>query len=258
MFRALRIIVLLLILATVAQQAWVARSRAAEWRNTLYVGIYPVAADDSETTRRYLAALRPDSFKSIDAWFDEEAKRHGLALLQPIVTRVAPPLANQPPPAPRNAGTVEAVLWSLRMRGWAWRHDKIDGPKPAVRLFVLFHDPARSSRLAHSTGLERGMIGVINAFSSQEMAGSNAMIVTHELLHTLGATDKYDAATNHPAFPDGYAEPERNPRLPQDFAEIMGGRIPIAPNRADIPEHLSQTLVGAATAREIGWIVPTR
>jgi len=253
MFKAFRIIVLLLILATVAQQAWVARSRAAEWRNTLYVGIYPVAADDSEQTRRYLAALRPDGFKPIDAWFDEEAKRHGLTLLQPITTRVAPPLTERPPLPPRQANAFEAVRWSLQMRWWAWRHDRIDGPKPAVRLFVLFHDPARSPRLAHSTGLERGMIGVINAFASQEMAGSNAMIVAHELLHTLGATDKYDPATNHPSFPDGYAEPERNPRHPQDFAEIMGGRIPIAPNRADIPEHLAQTLVGTATAREIGW-----
>lgn len=258
MFKALRIIVLLLILATVAQQAWVARSRATEWRNTLYVGIYPVAADDSETTHRYLAALRPDSFRSVDAWFDEEARRHGLTLLQPIVTRVAPPLADRPPLPPREASAFEAVLWSLRMRWWTGRHDRIDGPKPAVRLFVLFHDPARASRLAHSTGLERGMIGVINAFASQEMAGSNAMIVTHELLHTLGATDKYDPATNHPVFPDGYAEPARNPRHPQDFAEIMGGRIALAPNRADIPAHLAQTLVGAATAREIGWIVPTR
>ena len=254
MFKALRIIALLLILATVAQQAWVARARVAEWQHTLYVGLYPIAADNAEATRRYVAALRPDSFAGIEAFFDEEAKRHGLQLLQPVAVRVAPPLADPPPPAPRNASAIEAVLWSLHMRRWAWRHDRIDGPKPAVRLFVLFHDPERNARLAHSTGLERGMIGVIHAFASQGMAGSNAMIVAHELLHTLGATDKYDPATNQPRFPEGYAEPERQPRHPQAFAEIMGGRIAIDPQRADIPEHLTQTLVGAATAREIGWL----
>jgi hypothetical protein len=85
------------------------------------------------------------------------------------------------------------------------------------------------------------------------MAGSNAVIIAHELLHTVGATDKYDFATNLPRFPDGYAEPERTPRYPQAFAEIMGGRIPVSEIRADIPVTLDQTLIGAATAAEIGW-----
>ncbi|MEW6291882.1 MAG: hypothetical protein AB1544_01080 [Pseudomonadota bacterium] len=254
MFKALRIIVLLLILATVAQQAWVARARATSWDNTLYVGLYPIAADSAEATRRYVAALPPDSFAAIGAYFEAEAKRHGLQLWQPVSIRVAPPLAELPPPVPRNANAFEAVLWSLQMRWWAARHDRIDGPKPAVRLFVLFHDPERNPRLAHSTGLERGMIGMIHAFASQGMAGSNQMIVAHELLHTLGATDKYDPATNLPRFPEGYAEPERDPRHPQEFAEIMGGRIPLAPTQAEIPRTLMDTLVGPETAREIGWL----
>lgn len=256
MFRALRIIVLLLILATVAQQAWVARARVAEWQNTVFVGLYPIAADDAPVTRRYVSALRPDSFAGIDAFFDAEAKRHGLQLWQPVSIRVAPPLAERPPLAPRNANALEAILWSLRMRWWAWRHDKIDGPKPAVRLFVLFHDPERNPRLAHSTGLERGMLGVIHAFASQEMAGSNAMIVAHELLHTLGATDKYDPATNYPRYPEGFAEPELDPRFPQAFAEIMGGRIPVSATRAEVPHSLSQTMVSQETAREINWLKP--
>jgi hypothetical protein len=254
MFRALRIIFLLLILATVAQQAWLARSRATSWDNTLYVGIYPIAADSSAETQRYVASLQPDSFNGIDAFFDEEAKRHGLNVWHPVSTRVAPPVADTPPPAPRHANALEAILWSLQMRWWAWRHDRIDGPKPGVRLFVLFHDPASNPRLAHSTGLERGMIGVINAFAHQAMAGSNAMVVAHELLHTLGATDKYDPATNYPRYPEGFAEPERDPRLPQDFAEIMGGRIPISATGAEIPRSLSQTSVGRETAREINWL----
>jgi hypothetical protein len=97
------------------------------------------------------------------------------------------------------------------------------------------------------------MIGRINVFATQGMAGSNAVIVAHELLHTLGATDKYDFATNLPRFPDGYAEPERSPRFPQAFAEIMGGRIPVSETRADIPQSMDRVLIGAATAAEIGW-----
>jgi hypothetical protein len=254
MFKVLRIIVLLLILATVAQTVWLARSRATAWENTLTVGIYPIAADDSANTRNYIGTLKPDTFRVIDEFFDAEAKRHGLTVWRPVSIAVASPTTDQPPQPPRNANALLAILWSLQMRWWAFRHGHIDGPKPAVRLFVLFHDPEINPRLAHSVGIERGMFGVINTFSSQAMAGSNAMIVAHELLHTLGATDKYDPATNRPRYPDGYAEPELEPRHPQEFAEIMGGRIPLSPTEAETPRSLDRTLVGPATAREIGWL----
>jgi hypothetical protein len=256
MFKIVRIVILLLILATVAQTAWLARARATAWEDTLYVGIYPIAADDSDQTKRYVEALKHDSFEKIEAFFDEEAKRHGLKLWKPVSIAAAPPLASKPPLPPREANAPQAILWSLQLRWWAWRNDRIDGPKPAVRLFVLFHDPAISPRLSHSTGLERGMVGVIHAFATSSMAGSNASIIAHELLHTLGATDKYDLATNLPNYPDGYAEPERSPRFPQDFAEIMGGRIPLSETEAETPRSLSQVLIGEATAREIRWIKP--
>lgn len=256
MFKALRILILLLILATVAQTAWLAQSRATSWENTLYIGIYPIAADASPQTREYVRNLKPDAFAAIEAFFDEEAKRYGLGVWRPLSVTVAPPVADQPPEPPRNANALQAILWSLQMRWWAWRHDRIDGPRPAVRLFVRFHDPDGNPRLAHSVGVARGMLGVINAYASQAMAGSNAMIIAHELMHTLGATDKYDPATNLPRYPEGYAEPVREPRFPQDFAEIMGGRIPLSPTAADTPRSLALTLVGAATAREIGWVKP--
>ena len=253
MFKVFRIIALLLILATVAQTAWLARSRATAWKDTLHVGIYPIAADTSPVTKGYVAALKPDQFRSIDLFFDDEAKRFGVSVLRPVSTQLAAPLAETPPQPPRNGNALQAILWSLKMRWWAWHHDRIDGPKPAVRLFVLFHDPEISPRIAHSAGIESGLIGIINVFAAREMAGSNAVIVAHELLHTLGATDKYDPATNLPRFPDGYAEPERQPRHPQEFAEIMGGRIPVSASEAEIPRNLDQTLVGALTAREIRW-----
>jgi hypothetical protein len=77
------------------------------------------------------------------------------------------------------------------------------------------------------------------------------VIIAHEFLHTLGATDKYDPATGMPEFPLGFSEPERKPRFPQRFAEIMGGRIPVADNDAVIPSSLKYVTIGATTAREI-------
>ena len=65
------------------------------------------------------------------------------------------------------------------------------------------------------------------------MRGSDDMVIAHELLHTLGATDKYDLRTNQPAHPDGFAEPDREPLYPQSFAELMGGRIPVSNTGVD-------------------------
>ncbi len=253
MFKFLRVAILLVILATVAQEAWLARARVVSWQAPLRVAVYPINGDGSAAAADYLRGLKPDAFNSIEHFFDEEAKRHGRAIHHPVEIVVAPALAALPPQPTRGGSGLTNLFWSLRMRFWAWRHDAIAGPKPRVRLFVLFFDPATHPSLPHSVGVERGMIGLINAFATNAMAGSNAVVISHELLHTLGATDKYDLATGQPRYPDGYAEPDRSPRHPQRLAEIMGGRIPLDDSGAEMPESLAQTLIGAATAAEIGW-----
>jgi hypothetical protein len=123
-----------------------------------------------------------------------------------------------------------------------------------VRVFVLYHDPDRVTRLSHSLGLQKGLIGVVNAFASEKQAAQNDVVIAHELLHTLGATDKYDPRTNQPVFPDGYADPQRQPALPQEYAEIMAGRVPVTADRAEMPDGLDAVLIGAKTAREINWV----
>lgn len=256
MGRAIRIALLLLVLATVAQETWLARSRATAWHDPLRVTVYPLNGDGSPAAASYIKGLTPETFAPIEHFFEEETRRHGLQIHRPMRLTLAPPVAALPPPPPQPGSAFDAVVWSLKMRWWAWREG--GGPKgdnPQVRLYVKFFDPERNPRLAHSVGLDRGMIGVVNAFATPAMAGSNNVVITHELLHTLGATDKYDPATNQPRYPDGYAEPQRG--LPQEFAEIMAGRIPRSATQADIPESLEQTLIGPATAAEIGWRKPT-
>ena len=56
-----------------------------------------------------------------------------------------------------------------------------------------------------------------------------------------------------PVFPEGYAEPEREPLFPQRFAEIMGGRLPLSPTTSEIPAGLNRALIGEKTAQEINW-----
>ena len=95
------------------------------------------------------------------------------------------------------------------------------------------------------------MVGVVNAYASRRRTGSNNVIIAHEFLHTLGATDKYDPADGQPIAPDGLAEPDRRPLYPQRLAEIMGGRTALAENDAVIPKGLRFAVIGPLTASEI-------
>lgn len=254
MWRAVRIVILLFILATVAQGAWLARSRTVEWRNTVRVAIYPVNGDGSQTAARHIGELREDTFEPIEAFLGREAQNYGVGLRQPIDVALAPPVSSRPPAAPFGGSKPEVILWSLRVRYWAYWNDTYKGPKPDVRIFVSYYDPATRPRLAHSTGLQKGLIGVVNAFARADMDGSNNVVITHELLHTFGATDKYDIANKRPMFPDGFADPNAQPLYPQTQAEIMAGRIPVSETRAEIPGGMEEVVIGTRTAREINWV----
>ena len=254
MFKALRVTLLLFILALVAGVTWVTKHRALNWDYTLDVVIYPINADKTETSRAYITGLRTDTFQPIGAMMLEEARRHGMTKNAPVRIWLAPEV-DALPPVPSQGGNIFSIMaWSLKLRYWAWRHDSFDRTKPNIRLFALFHDPAQRSVLAHSQGLEKGMLGVAHVFASEHQEGGNNVVLAHEMLHTLGATDKYDLQTTLPLFPDGFAEPQKSPRFPQAFAELMGGRIPLTASRAEIPDDLSQCLVGNATARELKWV----
>jgi hypothetical protein len=258
MFRKLRILILLIILATVGLGAWRSSVRLTAWEHTVQIAIYPIAADDSPATARFIGELNNDGFADIGQWMQEQSGRYGRSLLKPVAVQVAPPVQERPPLSPSRPSALDAIVWSLKLRWWAWQHDGISGPKPQVRLFVLFHDPERSPVVPHSTGLNKGQIGVVHAFASRLQRKQNAVVIAHELLHTFGASDKYDPATSQPIYPQGYAEPELDPRLPQRLAEIMGGRIPVDDRHAEIPASLADTVIGQETAKEIGLLKPAR
>lgn len=254
MFRIVRISVLLLLLVNAGVGTWLARARTTSWEHPLRVAIFPIAADASPATRAYMDALGRDQFQPVDEFFGAEAQRYGVGQADPVDVFVAPEVRSIPPETPRDGSVLKVMLWSLQLRYWAWRHARFDGPDPDVRLFVLYHDPVQVTRVPHSLGLQKGLVGVVYAFAAETQTAQNNIVIAHELLHTLGATDKYDPATNQPAHPDGYAEPDREPRWPQELAEIMAGRIPVSADQAEMPAGLDDVIVGTATAREIRWL----
>jgi hypothetical protein len=256
MWRRLRIIILLLILLFVALNTYFDRVYSTDWNIPLRIAAYPISADGRLATEQYIRQLPGNALQGIEAFFEAEAKEYGLQMERPIRMTLLPTLAKRPPPLDPRAGRLGVLLWSLRMRYWAWRVDAPPGAAPDIKLFVLYHDPAISPVLPHSVGLQKGLFGVVHVFADTGMKGSNDTVIAHELLHTLGATDKYDLRSNQPAHPDGFAEPEREPLYPQSFAELMGGRIPVSSAESTTPESLRQVIVGAKTASEIGWSKP--
>jgi hypothetical protein len=248
-----RILLLLLVLLAVALSSWQSRYRSRSWRVPLYVAIYPIAADESPATLRYVAALDAARFKPIDEFFVREAERYRLGEREPVKTRLRPELRERPPQPPTAGGILATAWWSLKLRYWTWRVSGHVNEPEDIRMFVLYHDPELTPQVPHSLGLTQGLIGVVYAFAAPGMSGANDVVIAHELLHTVGASDKYVPGNDAPRFPDGYGDPRQVPLYPQRTAEIMAGRRMLSAGQWQQADSLEEVVLGPATALEIGW-----
>jgi hypothetical protein len=256
-FKRLRIAALLYVLLFVAAAQFLTARNMTDWDAPLWVDVYAVAGDDSPVTRQFLDELSDTEFADTEAFFTREAERYGVTLEQPFKIRIVGEHADALPSLRADASYLGVLWWSLRMRWLAARLQwRADGPTGDIVVFAVFHEPEEGVALDRSTALDKGLIAVANLFASQEARATNHIVLAHELLHTLRATDKYAMASNAPAYPDGYAAPDARPLLPQTQAELMAGRIPLDEQHAEMPRSLREVVIGAATAREIGWQVP--
>jgi hypothetical protein len=257
MWKNVRILVLLLVLLGVALHAWFDRRATQSWKEPLWVGIYPLNADGTAEAQHYLATLKPQDFAAIEEFVAREAHRYGVPLEQPVHIELYPQGEELPPTLERDTSALGIAWWSLKLRWYAAHEADVPGrAPPRVRLFVLFHDPSTLERVPDSHGLQKGLVGVVHVFAQAAMAGSNNIVIAHEFMHTLGATDKYDLSSGEPLYPLGFAAPDQKPLYPQGRAEVMAGRRALAPHESDMPAGLRDVVVGPATALEIRWTHP--
>ena len=254
MWRNIRVAILLLVLLWAAGHTWLERAGSTGWKDPLWVGVFPVNADGSAAAQSYIDGLENREYTDIEDFIAREAHRYGKNLQEPVHIELYPQVKQLPPLLERSSSVLGTMWWSLKMRWFGWRAADVRGrAPPRVRLFVLYHDPSSLQTVPDSHGLQKGLIGVVHTFAQRSMSGSNSIIIAHELLHTLGATDKYDPSNGLPVFPKGFAEPDRQPLYPQPKAEIMAGRRALSPTDAQLPASLSAVVVGPATAAEIRW-----
>lgn len=253
-FKNIRIISLLIILAVIAIYAKDQRLVTQSWYQTLNVVIYPINIDNTSGVDDYITSLSSDDFVNIDKFIKRQSENFDVITSFPTQTRLGQILAQGPPPQPApGSSMLDNILWSMKLRYWIWENaPKETDSKYLVRMFVNYHDISNDKQLLHSVGLEKGLVGVVNAWGSQSQHLQNNIVIAHELLHTVGATDKYDAS-GLPIIPDGLGNPQQAPLFPQNKAEIMAGRRAISARQAEMPTNFRSFVIGNKTAQEIGW-----
>jgi hypothetical protein len=250
-FRRFRILILLGVLAAAIGLTWLEQTMVRGWRSPLDVAVIPINGDGSEQAAATIRTLRASDFDDIDTFLQRETARYGVKQPQAAQITLLPKLDKIPPAPPRDGSVLKTVWWSLQLRWWVYQQSGSLLPQLGkIKLFVLYHAPEDGVALEHSLGLQKGLIGVVHAFADPRQAQQNNIVIAHELLHTLGATDKYDAE-GKPIYPQGYADADLPQLMPRHAAEIMAGRYVNTAGRLVMAESLEQCEIGAQTAHEI-------
>ena len=253
-WRTIRIGFLLLFLGIAVYWNVHDRLSTTDWDETLWIGVFPINAEGGDVADDYIYGLSLANVADIEAFINHEARRYGVSIQRPVRVDLYPEVAEQPPPRAPDAGVLATMWWSLKLRLYANRNSQPPGrAPPQIRIFVLYHDPTFTQSVPHSVGMQKGLVGVVHAYADREMTRTNNVVIAHEILHTLGASDKYDLDSLAPLYPDGYAEPDADPLYPQHLAELMAGRYAVDAHTFEMPETLDEVRVGDATAREIRW-----
>lgn len=253
-FKLIRIVILLSIFFVILLSTWMTEKRMAAWERPILVTIYPIVADEEPETAKFARQIELDAFRDVNRFFDRESGVYGFTVTPAFRFQLAQVSYDKPPPIPGQFSTAEIAWWSLKMRWWAWMMGfKDDMVEPDIQMFVLYHSLNGNNEVGISVGMRKGRYGIVKAYARESLQDQNRVVFTHELLHVLGATDKYVISTGEPIFPHGFAYPDNRPLFPQEKAEIMGGRIPLSSFESVMPDSLEQCRVGRLTAEEIGF-----
>ncbi|MBI5531256.1 MAG: hypothetical protein HY898_00975 [Deltaproteobacteria bacterium] len=255
-FYLVRVGVLLSILALVVLYAvHDLRSRHArtDWRRPVSAALVVVRRGPVDDLA--IQSLR-ERIPRLQGALQSECARYRSCPTEPIFFRVYGPIDAAEPPAPSGEGVLD-----LAQQSWAmWRYSRavdaragVDTGGTDAKIYLVVRPPEdEHRRFVEGFGELGGRLGAVSVELDPSMVDFALFVATHELLHTLGATDKYDPS-GHVVAPAGLAEPDLVPVYPQLRAEVMARLRPIGPSAQVPPETLAELGIGPVTAREIGW-----
>jgi hypothetical protein len=251
-----RVAVLLTVLVGVllwGAHDWSDRRARTTWQRPVRVALVLV---ERETVPNDLLGLLTARSFELERRLAKEYARHTGREGTPIEIIVRGP-ARSPDAPPELAGDGVSDLLSHGIRQWRWTH-ALDAQAKVEFGFdsrvYLALKPALGQPIAFVEGQGElgGRVGIAQADLARDTVDFALFVVAHELLHTLGATDKYDEA-GRSSYPQGFVEPRRLPLYPQPGAEVMARNVPLGPGSERPPETLDELYVGDETARELGW-----
>lgn len=231
------------------------RDARTTWTRPLRVAVVLLGEDAGA------AQVLRDGMPRLEAWFAREHLRHRPeGLKQPVQFQVfgpARPEAPLPWPEDTSSGWLARLRYARTLQGALEPLDAMVELEPRAydaRLYVVV-ESGTSGTFSEGVGAAGGELGLVRA----RVQGTDTMLaltaLAHELLHCLGATDKYDAQ-GHALLPQGLVDPERAPVLPQEQAEVMVGEVPLEAGAGRLPDSLDELAVGPLTAAEVGWTSP--
>jgi hypothetical protein len=250
-FARLRVGCLLVALVVTGGWALGVRQRRVErtrWRRPLDVNVVLLGERAAPPT---VTAAWQEQLPSLEHWLVTELGRYRCGDGAPVGVRLhlGGPLVVDRLPAylPDDDGLMTRARHAFALdRSLAAIDTRAALAPKALRLYVLLA-PRADAATVEGAGEVGGDAGFVTATLDDDP--SFALIaVAHELLHCLGASDKYDGA-GHARALDGLAEPARG--YPQTYAEIMVGEVALAPGRGRNPASLDEVRLGAVTAAEI-------
>jgi hypothetical protein len=233
------------------------REDRRSWRRALHVAV--ILLERQTMAAPVSAAFLGAAADAMD-FLALERRRHAPESTAPFWLHVAGPLPYShdvaDPPRADSLLTRASYAWDLHRELAAIdRAAGVASGRFDMRLYVLATKPAsyRGARFVEGFAEAGGEVGIVRVDLDEKMIGTAWSAVLHELLHAVGAQDKYDER-GRAIVPVGLAEPDRTPRYPQRRAEVMAGDIPLGDGRSRLPTGFSELSIGRATAQEIGWL----
>jgi hypothetical protein len=198
--------------------------------------------------------LLGDRVQELERRLAREYKRHDGHDFTPFSFVISRPVKQeQAPPHMQGQSLLGSVRDTFERWRWTRRVDAragVDSSAYDARIYLVMKRPAHGLAFVEGESEYGGRVGVAQVDIDPEMVDLSLFVAAHELMHTLGASDKYDDRGNA-MYPGGFAQPTTP--YPQPGAEVMARNVPLPNGSERPPSTLSELFVGDSTAREIGW-----
>lgn len=258
-FFRLRVATLLTVLVGLALYAYrdkADRDARTDWQRSLKVAVVLLLEGEVDPASTHAVEVGLDE---LEARLSAEFQRYRRGAKPFELSFFGPANVAEPPPKLESEGAFDLVTFTYRQ----WRYTRavdralgLDRDAFDCRIYAVAR-PTSNPRAQWVEGYSQqgGRMGFVRVELNQAMVPLVLAVTAHELMHTLGASDKYDER-GASRVPEGLAEPELEPRFPQRCAEIMARNRPLAPGREVPLESLNELCVGPYTARELRWLGP--